>query len=150
MKKIILIFLIAIIFTGCSKTISYKYNETISQNGDWSVENGQISIKKGEALVKFKVKYIGEALIEEGESRTYKVLVCKNNEASSIENADVISTTHDINGKEMAEGDIKVISTENDVINLENDYDFNSVYLQIEYTNNNEDFEDIIELYSKK
>ncbi|MDF2885604.1 MAG: hypothetical protein K0R54_6180 [Clostridiaceae bacterium] len=149
MKKLILIFLVAIMFTGCSKTVSYKYNEAISQNGDWSAENGKISIKNGGDLVKFKVKYIGEALIEEGESRTYKVLVCKNNEASSIDNADIIFTTHTIYGKEMAEGDIKVISTENDVVNSENDYDFNSVYLQIEYTKNNEDYEDIIELLSK-
>ena len=149
MKKLIIILLAAIMFTGCSKTVSYKYNEAISQNGDWSVENGQISIKQDGTFVKFKIKYIGEALIEEGESRTYKVLVGKNGEALSIDNAEVISTTHTIYGKEIAKGDIKVISTENDAVNLENDYDFNSVYLQIEYTKSNEDCKDIIELSSQ-
>jgi len=147
-KKLILIILVIMMFTGCSKTVSYKYNEAVSQSGDWSVENGRISIREGGDL-EFKVKYIGDTLIEEGKSWTCKVLVCKNNKEISIDEAEVIFTRLDIYGKEITDGDTKVVSTDDDVINIENDYDFSSVYLKIEYTKNNEVNEDIIELSLK-
>jgi hypothetical protein len=74
----------------------------------------------------------------------------KKNKESSIDEADVIFTRLDIYGKEITGGDTKVVSTNDDVINIENDYDFSSVYLKIEYTKNNEFFEDIIDLSLKK
>lgn len=144
-KKLILIVLVIMMFTGCSKTISYKYNEAVSQNGDWLVEKGRISIRDGEDLIKFEIKYIGDTLIEKGNQWNCKVLVCKKSKESSID--EVICTRNDIYGIEMDEGDTKVVKTDNDVINIENDYDFDSVYLKIEYTKESEVYEDIIELY---
>lgn len=148
MKKLILIFLVIIMFTGCSKTDTYKYNEAVSQNGDWSVKNGNISLKDRDAFVKIKLTYIGDATIDEGKSWSCKVMACETNKECSIYNADTIFTRLDIYGKEMTDGDTKVVSNENDV-NLENEYDFNHVYLKIEYTKNNEEYEDNIELSLK-
>ena len=148
MKKLILIFLVIIMFTGCSKTDTYKYNEAESQNGDWSVKNGKISLKDGGAFVKFELTYIGDGAIDEDKSWSCDVMACETNKESSIYNAEALFTRVDINGIEMTEGDTKVVSNEN-YIDLENEYDFNHVYLKIEYTKNNEDYEDNIELSLK-
>ncbi|MDF2820622.1 MAG: hypothetical protein K0R15_1063 [Clostridiales bacterium] len=148
MKKLILIFLVIIMLTGCRKTDTYKFSEAVSQNGDWSVKNGNISLKDGGASVKIKLTYIGDGTIDEGKSWSCKVMVCETNKESSIYNADDIFTRLDIYGKEMTEGDTKIVSNEN-VVNIENEYDFNHVYLKIEYTKNNEEYEDNIELSLK-
>lgn len=148
MKKLILILLVVIIYTGCSKTDTYKYSEAGSQNGDWSVKNGNISTKDGGCFVKFKIAYIGDGNIDEGKSWPCKVMACETNKEISINNADVIFTRQDIYTEEMSEGDTKVVSNDND-INLENEYDFSYIYLKIEYTKNNEDYEDIIGLSLK-
>lgn len=75
-------------------------------------------------------------------------MACETNKEISINNADVIFTRQDIYTEEMSEGDTKVVSNDND-INLENEYDFSYIYLKIEYTKNNEDYEDIIGLSLK-
>ena len=141
MKKLILIILVAVMLTGCSNAVSYKYDEAISQNGDWSVESGQISVKNGEDLVNFKVKYIGDTLIKEGTSWTCKIMVGKNSKE--------IFSVLNIHSKEIAKGDVKDVSTEKDVIDIDNDYDFKSAYLQIKYSKNNTDCEDIIKVELK-
>lgn len=144
--KFILLFLLVMILTGCSKTVAYKYNDAESQNGDWSVKNGRISVKDSEILLNFNVKYLGDTQIEEGNSWTCKVFVCENNKELSMDEADVIFTQLDINGKVVTNGDTKVVSNDNDIINTEKEYDFSSVYLEIIYNKNNEVIEDIIEL----
>lgn len=148
-KKLILIILVIMMFTGCSKTISYKYNEAVSQSDDWSVENGLISIREGGDLLKFEIKYIGDTSIDEGEPWSCKVLVCEKNKKSSIDEVEVIFTRYDIYGKAMVDGDTKVVNTDNDVIDIENSYDFSSVYLKITYTKESKVYEDIIELSLK-
>lgn len=148
-KKVLLIVMVIMMFTGCSRTISYKYGDAVSKNGDWSVENGRISIKKGDDSVKFDVKYIGDTLIEQGESWSCSVMVCKENTESSIDNAEVIFSRNDIYAKEIAEDDIKAVETDNDVISIDNDYDFSTIFLYVEYTKEKEEYEDIIELSLK-
>lgn len=148
-KRLLLIIMLIMMLTGCSKTVSYNYIEAESQNDDWSVENGKISIREGGDLLKFKIKYKGETLINEGERWNCKVMVCEKNKESSIDEAKVIFTRTDIYGKEISKGDIKVVDTDNDIIDIENDYDFSTIYLNIEYTKENKAYEDIIELSLK-
>jgi hypothetical protein len=145
-KNFILLVLVVMMFTGCSKTVTYKYDEAISQNGDWSVNKGHISIKDSKGTIKFNVKYNDDTLIKEGESWYCEVLVCKNNIESSIDEAEVIFTRHDIYGKEIAEGDTKAVDTDENTIDIDNDYNFSTVYLRIEYTKGDEFYEDYIEL----
>lgn len=149
MKKLVLIILVFTMFTGCSKTTSYEYIEGESQNADWSVESGKIWIRDGEDSLKFKVKYIGDYLIEEGETWSCEVLVCKKDEESSIQDAEVIFTRLDISSKEMSSGYTKIVDTTRDMFDIENDYDFSSVYLRINYAKNNEANDVVMKLLVK-
>ncbi len=149
-KRLILAVILIMMLTGCSKTVSYKYNEAESQNGDWSVESGKILVRDGEDLVKFKVKYEGETLISEGKQWDCRVMVCKKNVKSSFDNAITLCSRTDINGIEIAKGDKKVMDNDNDIIDIENDYDFSTIYLSIRYSKENVDSEDIIEVSLKK
>jgi hypothetical protein len=140
-KKLLLVVILIMTLAGCGKTVSYKYNETASQNGDWSVDSGKISLRDGKDSFKFKVKYEGETLISEGKLWNCKVMVREKNKETSLDDAKVLFTRTDIDGKEIAKGDIKVVDTDHDVIDIENDYDFSTIYLSIEYSKENETVE---------
>ena len=77
-------------------------------------------------------------------------MVREKSKETSLDEAKVLFTRTDIDGKEIAKGDIKVVDTDHDVIDIENDYDFSTIYLSIEYSKENEICEDIIELSLNK
>ncbi len=144
--KIVCIILVVIMLVGCSQTVRYKYDEFESQNGDWILESGRVSIRDGDDSIIFKIKYNSDEVINKGESWSCDLLICEENKGKSIDEADVIFSRIDVYANAIEFGDVKVVKTDNDVLNTRNDYDFDNIYLKIVYTLDNEERIDIIEI----
>lgn len=145
-KKLFLAVILVMMFAGCSKSVSYKYNEADSQNGDWSVTSGKIVIREGDDTINFKLKYKGDSLISEGMQWDGSIMVCEKNSKKSYKDAKILCTRSDINGKKIVKGDTKIVDYDNDIIDILNDYDFSKVYIKIRYYKENISCEDIIEV----
>ena len=118
------------------------------------MKKGQIKVKRGQVFLSFQVKYIGDAEIEEGNSWSCEVMVHKDKQDDVLDEsmehhsnkAELLFSRLDVCSKKIAHGDSKKVDSSELVIDIEEQYDYSTVFLKITGSRGEKTYEDLIEL----